>query len=95
MRCWSASGSEACCAGEGSKRRTDSTHIQPEFVGEWVRRALNTLAWIAPEWLRARAPRAWCESCGARFGQSRLPKAESGRESLAPRIGQDGRQRMR
>jgi transposase len=48
-------------------QRTDSTHILAavralnrfEVVGETVRPALNSLAVVAPEWLRAVSPSAW------------------------------------
>ena len=47
------------------KQRTDSTHVlaavralnRVECVGETLRHALDVLAVVAPEWLRAQAPR--------------------------------------
>lgn len=49
------------------KQRTDSTHVlaairtlnRLECVGETLRAALNTLASIAPEWLREHAAPEW------------------------------------
>jgi transposase len=49
------------------RQRTDSTHIlaavralnRIEVVGETLRHALNSLAVVAPEWLRAVSPPAW------------------------------------
>lgn len=85
---------------ERGKQRTDSTHIQAavrnlnrlECVGETMRYALNSLARIAPQWVRARVPSGWYERYGPRFEQHRLPKTESERESLAIQIGRDGQQ---
>jgi transposase len=82
------------------KQRTDSTHIQAavrnlnrlELVGETMRYALNSLAGVAPEWLKDRVPQEWYERYGPRFMQSRLPKTERERADLAVKIGQDGRQ---
>ena len=50
-----------------SRQRTDSTHVlaaihvlnRLELVGETLRHALNTLATVAPEWLRTWAPSEW------------------------------------
>jgi transposase len=63
-----------------------------ECVGETMRYALNSLAEIAPQWLKARAPQEWYERYGPRFEQYRLPKTERERASLAVNVGQDGRQ---
>src|SRR3954469_1125565 len=49
------------------KQRTDSTHVlaavrtlnRLEPVGETLRAALNSLATVAPQWLRARVPPEW------------------------------------
>jgi transposase len=85
---------------ERGKQRTDSTHIQAavrnlnrlECVGETLRHALNSLAEVAPHWLKARAPQDWYERYGPRFEQYRLPKTEKDRESLALQVGRDGHQ---
>lgn len=85
---------------ERGKQRTDSTHIQAavrnlnrlECVGEAMRHALNSLAGIAPQWLKAQAPYGWYELYGPRFTQYRLPKTQGEREKLAIQIGQDGHQ---
>ena len=61
------------------RQRTDSTHVlaairalnRLECVGEALRHALNCLAEVAPEWVRAHAPMAWSERYMARFEQYR------------------------
>ena len=82
------------------RQRTDSTHVlaaiqvlnRLEFVGEALRHALNTLAAVAPAWLRARVPAAWFDRYGHRFAEYRLPDALVARTALAEQIGADGRQ---
>ena len=49
------------------RQRTDSTHVlaaiqvlnRLELVGETLRHALNTLAVVAPDWLRSQVPADW------------------------------------
>ena len=85
---------------ERDKQRTDSTHIEAavrnlnrlECVGETMRHALNSLAGVAPQWLKARAPCEWYKLYGSRFTQYRLPKTKSKRKELSIQIGQDGQQ---
>jgi transposase len=80
------------------RQRTDSTHVlaavrtmnRLELVGETVRSALNRLAVVAPDWLRARVGPTWAERYGVRVENYRLPKAESERQALAATIGADG-----
>jgi transposase len=51
------------------RQRSDTTHVlaairvlnRLELVGETLRAALNELATIAPDWLRAAAPKGWHE----------------------------------
>jgi transposase len=81
------------------RQRTDSTHVlaavqvlnRLEFVGEALRHALNALATVAPDWLRAQAPAAWFDRYGQRFAEYRLPDALAARTALAEQIGADGR----
>jgi transposase len=81
------------------RQRTDSTHIltaarilnRLECVGETMRRVLNTLAVVAPDWLRPQLQAEWTERYGTRFDDYRLPKAAAEREALAEQIGTDGR----
>lgn len=80
------------------RQRTDSTHVlaavrvlnRLERVGETLRAALNSLAVVAPEWLRAQAPGAWYERYSHRVENYQFPKAEAARQELAAVIGADG-----
>jgi transposase len=85
------------------RQRTDSTHVlaavrvlnRLERVGETLRAALNELAAVAPDWLRAQAPTEWYERYGERVENYDLPKAEAERQKLASTIGADGRRLLR
>src|SRR4051794_6037493 len=80
------------------RQRTDSTHVlaavrtlnRLERVGETLRAALNELAAVAPDWLRALAPAAWYERYGERVENYDLPESEAERQELAEVIGADG-----
>ena len=80
------------------RQRTDSTHIlaavrtlnRLERVGETMRHALNTLAEVAPDWLRTHALPEWYERHGRRMENYRFPKAETERSELGMMIGRDG-----
>jgi transposase len=82
------------------RQRTDSTHVlaaiqvlnRLECVGETLRHALNTLAIVAPDWLRAQVPMVWFDRYGRRFEEYRLPPGRPERYALAEQIGTDGRQ---
>lgn len=82
------------------RQRTDSTHVlaavrvlnRLERVGETLRAALNELAAVAPDWLRAQAPTEWYARYGERVENHDLPKSEAERQKLASIIGADGRQ---
>lgn len=82
------------------RQRTDSTHVlaairtlnRLELVGETMRQALNDLAEVGADWLRARVPSEWFQRYAARFEQYRLPKSERERQALAMAIGADGYQ---
>lgn len=81
------------------RQRTDSTHVlaaihvlnRLECVGETLRHALNTLATVAPDWLRAWGPSPWFERYGRRVEDYRLPAGRAERYALAEQIGADGR----
>jgi transposase len=81
------------------RQRTDSTHVlaairvlnRLERVGETLRAALNSLAVVAPAWLRAITPPAWYDRYGGRVENYGLPKTEGARQELAAAIGADGR----
>ena len=80
------------------RQRTDATHVlaairtlgRLECIGETLRQALNALAKVAPDWLRAWAPTSWLTSYAQRFDDYRLPEAKDKRIALAEQIGQDG-----
>ena len=63
------------------RQRTDSTYVlaasqvlsRLACVGEARRHALDALARVAPDWVRAWAPPAWFERYGPRFQDFRLP----------------------
>lgn len=83
---------------ERGKQRTDSTHVQAairtmnriECVGETLRAALNSLAVVVPDWLRAHAPQEWYERYAMRTEEFRMPKGETKRQELVEQIGRDG-----
>jgi transposase len=80
------------------RQRTDSTHVlarvralnRVELVGETLRHALNTLAVVAPDWLRAHAPPEWVERYDRRAEDDRLPAKLAQRQAQAQRMGVDG-----
>ena len=80
------------------KQRTDSTHVlaairtinRLECVGETLRAALNSLAVVAPDWLRAQVPAEWYERYESRIEDYRMPKETTKRQALAAQIGTDG-----
>ncbi len=82
------------------KQRTDSTHVlaavrflsRLESVGETMRHALNALAVVAPDWLRAHSQPEWVERYERRFEEQRLPQSALKRAQLATAIGSDGYQ---
>jgi transposase len=81
-----------------SRQRTDSTHVlaavrmlnRLECVGESMRRALDALSVLAPEWLANLAPPAWFERYARPFVEFRLPDGRGERYALAEQIGADG-----
>ena len=80
------------------QQRTDSTHVlavvrslnRLELVGETLRRVLDDLARLAPDWLLAQVTADWFERYGVRFEVYRLPQEKAEREALQVQIGQDG-----
>ena len=82
------------------RQRTDSTQVlaavrvlnRLERVDETLRATLNSLAVVAPEWLREQAPEAWYERYSHRIENDPFPKTEAARQELAALIGADGRQ---
>lgn len=91
------------CAARGllkgkKKQRTDSTHVLAairtltllELVGETMRKTLDRVARVAPDWLREQMKPEWIKRYGRRFDGYRLPKGKKKRLELAVTIGQDG-----
>ncbi len=81
------------------QQRTDSTHIlaaisvlgRLENIGETLRSALNSIAAVAPDWLKKIVPSTdWYERYGQRIQESRLPSSKEERNVLAVKIGTDG-----
>lgn len=87
----------------GGKARTDSTHVLSsarelnwlEMVGETLRAALNAVAQVEPDWLRARALPEWFTHYATRIEDSRFPKARTKRVEVGRRIGADGMRLLR
>lgn len=91
------------CAAKGllkgkKKQRTDSTPVMAairkltllELSGETMRRTLDDVARVAPEWLQGQMQPEWIKRYGRRFDSYRLPKGKEKRLELARTIGQDG-----
>jgi transposase len=80
------------------RQRTDSTHVlatvcdlnRIELLAETLRAALNAIAVIAPNWLRALAPAEWHERYDRRVEDRRLPKTELQRNAYVGQVGADG-----
>ena len=80
------------------QQRTDSTHVlakvrslnRVEGVGETFRAALNSLAVVAPEWLKEQWQDEWIERYEHRIEDYRLPNGKQAREAYAVLIGKDG-----
>ena len=80
------------------RQRTDSTHIlaairplnRLECLGEMMRAALNSLAEVAPDWLKANLKKDWFDRYGKRISSYRLPQPKSEREKLGNKMGADG-----
>lgn len=83
---------------ERGLQRTDSTHVlaairnlnRLETVGETLRSALNAIATVEPDWLRAWVPKEWFERYGRAVDEYRLPKGIPARQAYAQTIGSDG-----
>jgi transposase len=82
------------------RQRTDSTHVLAKIralnrvlcVWETMRAALNSLAVLAPDWLRAHSHVEWVERYGPRSEDERSPLGEAERVVFAEEIGQHGRE---
>jgi transposase len=82
----------------GGRQRTDATHVLAAVrainrvvcVGETLCAALNTLAEVAPQWLRSFAPDEWDERYAHRIEEYRLPKGKEKRTALVETMGAEG-----
>src|SRR4051812_21652138 len=80
------------------RQRTDSTHVlaavrdlnRIELLAETLRAALNAIAVLAPDWLRALAPPEWHARYDRRIEDSRLPESGPKREAYVAQVGADG-----
>ena len=80
------------------RQRTDSTHVlsairamnRLECVGETLRHALNSLAVVAPDWLKENSQPEWVERYGKRVDDYYLPQSKDERQAYAGLVGSDG-----
>ena len=80
------------------RQRTDSTHVlaairtlnRLELVAETLRAALNDIATVAPDWLRALAPPEWHDRYDVRVENMRLPEVGPKRDAFVAQVGVDG-----
>ena len=80
------------------RQRTDSTHVlaavrdlnRVELLAETLRAALNAIAAVAPDWLRAGSPAEWYERYGRRVEDARLPEVGPKRDAYVAQVGADG-----
>jgi transposase len=61
-----------------------------EQVAETMRAALDALAVVAPDWLRAHTPLEWFDRYSRRVEEYRLPQGQGAREAFARQVGEDG-----
>jgi transposase len=80
------------------QQRTDSTLVLANIrqlnrlscVGETMRRVLNDISVVAPEWLLAQVSRDWFDRYGPRFDGYRIPKKKGEQAELRLTMGGDG-----
>ncbi len=80
------------------QQRTDSTIVLAKIrqlnrlscVGETMRRALNNISAVAPDWLLEQVSPDWFDRYGPRFDGYRLPKGKGEQVELRTTIGIDG-----
>lgn len=83
---------------ERGKVRTDATHVlanvrelsRLELVGETLRYALNEIAKVAPEWLKALAPDDWYQRYAKRFEEEPYRHRRKQGPGYSSRVGRDG-----
>ncbi|MEI2610154.1 MAG: IS1182 family transposase [Candidatus Promineifilaceae bacterium] len=82
----------------GGQQRTDSTHVlaavrqmnRIELLTECLRRALDAVAAVAPDWLASWVTVAWYERYGRRSEAYRLPHKEKEQAIWLKQVGADG-----
>ena len=80
------------------RQRTDSTQVlgairalnRLECVIETLRHALNSLAVVAPEWLREHSQPEWVDRYARRTAEARLPASKEERTVYAELVGRNG-----
>jgi len=80
------------------RQRTDSTHVlaavrdlnRIELLAETLRAALNAVAVVAPDWLRALTSPGWHARYDRRIEEGRLPGTGPKREAYVAQVGADG-----
>lgn len=80
------------------KQRTDSTWIlanirtlnRMELVGETMRRALDDIAQVAPEWLKPKIEPEWGKRYSRRIDRGGIGKGAAKKLAFAKAIGEDG-----
>ena len=80
------------------RQRTDSTHViaavraynHLQCAIETLRHALNSLAVVAPEWLRGHAQPEWAERYAPRAFDHYIPPEKEERQAHAEMVGADG-----
>jgi transposase len=80
------------------RARTDSTHVLAKVRAlnrlgshiETMRACLNSLATLAPDWLKAWVPDDWFERYSPRFESFRAPKEKDAAKALAEQVATDG-----
>ncbi len=83
---------------ERGRQRTDSTRVlgairtlnRLECAGETLRHALNSLAIVAPDWLRTVAQPVWAARYGPRVDSYHFPVGKEERLALAETMARDG-----
>jgi len=83
---------------ERGRQRTDASYVlsaaaalnRLELVWESMRVTLESLAQVAPDWLRGVAQPHWVKRYALTWRGSRLPKQKEERAALAAAIGEDG-----
>lgn len=82
----------------GGKQRSDATHIlaqvralnRSECIAESLRAALNVLATVDPDWLKAWVPNDWFKHYSLRIEESRLVDGKQARVDYLEQVGRDG-----